>query len=274
MAEDALINQILHDTYRVEKLLAGGGMGDVYEAAHIKLSRKYALKVVSAEAAKNPAVVERFLTSWSTLSAMNHRHIAEATDYFEMPDGRPVLVMELLTGETLAHRIKYKGKVEVAEAALILRQVASGLQTAHKKRVVHADLRPEKILFCKTREKDDFVKIVGFGATIGASGNHQYLAPELVEFDGTGRLDHRIDEYSVAAMLFEMLTGRPPLHADDAAALRTKIKDEEPPKLREVRADIPEPVEYVIAKSLRKEPQRRYPSMGALSREFASTLAM
>lgn len=277
---DSLINQTLHDGYLVERLVAEGGMGVVYEAAHLHLARRFALKVLTPEAVARSGAAQRFEKDWSAVSALQHRHIADATDFFVLGDGRPVLVTEMLTARTLSERVAEKGRYEVAEASVILRQLCNGLQVAHKKRLVHGDLRPQKVLLCKTREKDDFVKIIGFGTTKLLDPDQwpvdelAYAAPERITLEGEPKVDHRADAYAVAAMVFEMLTGRPPLMAQGAGDLRKKVLEEEPPLLRSLREDVPESVEYVIAKSLRKEPARRYPSLGALSREFSSTLSV
>lgn len=277
---DSLINQTLHESYLIERLVAEGGMGVVYEAAHLRLARRFAIKVLTPAAVAQSGAAQRFEKDWSMVSSLQHRHIVDPTDFFMLPDGRPVLVTEMLTARTLSERVSEKGRFEVGETSVILRQICNGLQVAHKKRLVHGDLRPKKVLLCKTREKDDFVKIIGFGTTKLVSPEKlpveelAYLAPEQAVTSGEPKVDHRADAYSVAAMIFEMLTGRAPLMAETPAELRNKVLEEEPPLLRTVREDIPEPVEYVIAKSLRKEPQRRYPSLGALSREFSSTLSV
>jgi len=280
-----LIGQVLHDTYRIERLIGEGGMGAVYEAAHLRLVRRFAIKVLFPAVAAHPEALTRFRREAEITSALGHPHIVDVTDFYNMPDGTPYLVMELLDGEDLAGRLQRGPRLELREVASMLRQAASGLQAAHQQGIVHRDLKPSNIFLCRRGERDNFVKIVDFGIskvlssqsamtkTHAMMGTPFYMAPEQAE-QRAAEVDVRTDVYAMGTILYEMLAGRPPFLADSIPSLLYLIVHKDPPSIRSVRADVPEAVEHVIQKAMRKLPGERYGSIGEVWRDFASALDM
>jgi len=278
-----LIGQVLHDTYRVERLLGEGGMGAVYEASHLRLARRFAVKVLFPAVASNPEALARFKREATITSELHHPHIVEVIDFYHMSDGTPYLVMELLEGQDLATRIQRTGRLELLEVASILRQAASGLQAAHQHGIVHRDLKPQNIFLCRRGERDNFVKVVDFGISkvLGSQsamtrtgalmGTPFYMAPEQAE-QRASEVDLRTDVYAMGVILHEMLAGQVPFSADSIPSLLYLIVHKDPPALQSLRPDVPESIERVIQKAMRKRPDDRYQSMGVLSREFISAL--
>jgi eukaryotic-like serine/threonine-protein kinase len=187
---NGLIGQVLHDTYRIDRLLGEGGMGAVYAASHLRLARRFAIKMLFPAVAEHPEAMARFKREAEVTSALGHPNIVEVIDFYHMPDGTPYLVMELLEGEDLGARLLRTGRLPLDEAASILRQATSGLQAAHQLGIIHRDLKPQNIFLCRRREGGSLVKVVDFGIskvlgsrssmtkTHALLGTPNYMAPE------------------------------------------------------------------------------------------------
>ena len=188
-----MIGQVLHDTYRLERLLGTGGMGMVYEASHRRLARRFAVKVLAVAHAADPEAMERFKREAMTTSRLGHPHIVEVIDFHQTPEGTSYLVMELLEGEDLATRLRRPPRVELHELGWIVSQTASALQAAHNRGIVHRDLKPQNIFLCKAEDRPDFVKVIDFGVSkvLGVEGSMTstgavvgtpfYMAPEQAD---------------------------------------------------------------------------------------------
>jgi serine/threonine protein kinase len=133
------------NNYQVKSLLGEGGMGSVYLAQHPILDRRVAIKVLRRELAEDTGLVTRFINEARAASAIRHPNIIEVFDVGTLPDGLPYLMMELLEGETLAHRLLRRGRLTVVEAVEVALQAASALAAAHDKGIVHRDLKPENL---------------------------------------------------------------------------------------------------------------------------------
>ncbi len=278
-----LIGQVLQGTYRIESLLGEGGMGSVYEASHLRLSQRFAVKVLAPHVAEHPDAVVRFRREAEVTSAIGHPHIVLVIDFNHTGDGEPYIIMEMLEGEDLHSRIRRHIKLDLATAASIFRQTASALQAAHQKGVIHRDLKPKNGFLCKRGEMQDFVKVVDFGISkvLGADsvitqanqliGTPCYMAPEQAESDAS--VDLRSDVYSMGVILYEMLAGRPPFTGGPIPALLYQIVHRPPPPLLTFRSDIPHAVATLIDKALAKRPEHRFNSMKRFWRDFADVLA-
>lgn len=266
---------ILHETYRLERQLGEGGMGEVYVASHLRLERKFAVKLLVAEAARDEVALGRFQREARVTSALGHPHIVEVVDFNLTPEGRPYLVMELLEGEDLATRIRRDGAMGLARIASIVRQVTSALHAAHEKGVVHRDLKPENVFLCRRGALDDYVKLLDFGISkvLGSKtvetkqrtllGSPCYMSPEQAD-ERVSEVDVRTDVYSVGTMIFEMLAGAPPFEAASLPSLLYKIVHVAPPDLRALRPDAPAPLVQVVSIAMQKELDLRYPTAEAL----------
>jgi serine/threonine protein kinase/formylglycine-generating enzyme required for sulfatase activity len=282
-AAGVLIGQTLNDTYRIERVLGSGGMGAVYEASHVRLSKRFAVKMLFPQIVEHPEALARFRREAMVTSRLGHPHIVQVIDFNNTPDGAPYIVMELLDGEDLGARLQKSKRVELSQAASIFRQTALALDTAHKNAIVHRDLKPQNIFLCHWGERDDFVKVVDFGISkvVGSQtaltqdqafiGTPLYMSPEQANQEAAN-VDLRTDIYALGAIVFEMLAGRPPFVAPSLTRLLIMITSEEAPPIRSFRSDLPAPIETVLARSLRKKREDRQRSVREFWDEFSDAL--
>ena len=273
------IGQILHETYRIERLIGRGGMGAVYEASHLRLPRRFAVKLLFADVSEDSTAVERFQHEAMVTSRLGHPNIVEVVDFHHTDEGEPYIVMEMLDGEDLSERLTRVKRFTLDEALAVLEQAASALQAAHDEEIIHRDLKPQNIFLCDTRKQKDLVKVVDFGIakilgsrnimtkTKGIIGTPWYMSPERVKGE-TELVDHRADIFSMGAIMYELLTGQPPFVGETQAVL-FQIVYKEPTPLRSLRPDVPGDVEQAIARALAKEPGDRFSSMEDFARELA-----
>jgi serine/threonine protein kinase len=277
--EDPYLGTTLADTYRVTRVLGEGGMGRVYEAQHTRLQhRRFAIKVLHAEYARYPELVQRFQREAEAASRVRHDNVIEVYDVGRTDEGRPYLVTELLEGNDLGGRLKEVGKFERQLAVHVVRQVCAALEASHEQNVVHRDMKPENLFLLGDRERPH-VKILDFGIskvddaagtnltrTGMVMGTPAYMAPEQARGE---KVDHRADVYAVGAILYRLLTGRTPFDTDDAASAITAVLTIDPPRPRSVAPEVPEALELIIERAMAKNPDDRFSSM----HEFAEALA-
>ena len=258
--------------YRLLRWLGEGGMGVVYEAEHVDIERRVALKILRFDLSQQPEMAQVFRDEARAASKTGHPNIVEIYDFGELPDGRLFLCMELLTGADLVPPTETSVRPP-AEVIAILRQLCKGLGAAHKTGVVHRDVKPENIILARKNGRDGVVKIVDFGisAMLGArpdrrgkiAGTPHYMAPEQIRgkaFDG------RLDQYAVGCVAYELLTGRPPFPGEGLDEVLVAHIDEPPPSFRQSRPDLqlPPALEQVVLRCLAKAPDDRYPDMNEL----------
>ena len=146
---DSLLGTTVDGRYQIEKRIGEGGMGIVYLAKHAMLGKKLGLKVLRGEMARDPEVVQRFITEAQSATSIGHENIIDISDFGRLPDGTVYFVMEFLDGEALTDMIKRGGSVPVRDAVHIIRQIASALGAAHSRGIVHRDLKPDNIFLIK-----------------------------------------------------------------------------------------------------------------------------
>jgi hypothetical protein len=261
---------VLANRYRLVGQLSSGGMGSVWEAEDTVLHRRVAVKVLSDGLAADDRFEERFLREARAAAGLSHQNVAGVFDYGE-DKGSPFMVMELIDGETLAHRIGI-GPLDPAEAVRIAVEVADALQAAHDSGMVHRDVKPGNVMLTPTGD----VKVMDFGivAAAGASpltatghtlGTATYISPEQAQGD---RVDGRSDVYSLGVVLFEMLAGRPPFTGESPVAMVAAHAQEPPPPLLGSLPGVPAHVAAACERALAKDPRDR-PQSAA---EFADML--
>jgi serine/threonine protein kinase len=254
--------------YRVVSFLGDGGMGVVYEAEHVDLERRVALKVLHRDLSRKPGAIKMFRDEARAASKVGAEQIVQLFDFAALPDGRVMFTMELLQGPTLFEALE-QGPMAPARAVGVLRQVCKGLSAAHRAGVIHRDVKPENVVLETRRGRPDAVKILDFGiaTVVGeaterplAAGTPLYLAPELVSASTS---DHRVDVYAFGCMAYEMLTGRPPFDAPDGEVATVLRKHVEEPVVSPsvLLARIPEALSRVVLRCLEKNPDRRPSSM-------------
>jgi hypothetical protein len=273
--DTARLTTALGDRYRIERELGAGGMATVYLAQDLKHDRQVALKVLRPELG---AVLgsDRFLAEIKITARLDHPHILTLIDS-GATDGLFFYVLPFVRGESLRDKLNREKQLGLEEALRITTQVASALDYAHRQGVVHRDIKPENILI-----QEGEAMLADFGIALAvkeAGGNRltetglslgtpQYMSPEQATGDRT--LDARSDVYSLAAVLYEMLAGEPPVTGPNAQAMIAKLMTERPTKLRVVRDTVPEGIETAVAKALAKTPADRFAGAG----EFARALAV
>lgn len=263
--------------YEVLSLLGVGGMGYVYEARHRALNKVYALKTIRADRMKE-TIWRRMQVEAQAIARMNHPNIVGIHN-FGMHDGRPFYVMDLLKGTSLAEKLK-KGPLPIEQALQIIIEVCCGLNYAHKKGIIHRDIKPGNIILLQSADASGAtVKIVDFGIAklAGTSdpnnqnltsmgeifGSPLYMSPEQCLSE---RTDARSDVYSVGCTLFETLTGQPPFRGNNQLQTMMLHQSEAAPTLAEKaqKQHFPDALELVLAKMLAKKPMERYQSLAAV----------
>ncbi|HEX2676422.1 MAG TPA: serine/threonine-protein kinase, partial [Polyangiales bacterium] len=273
---DPLINTTLDGRYRILRAIGEGGMGVVYEAEHVLIEKRVAIKVLRESFTRRPDVVERFRQEAKSASRIGHPNIVDVSDFGETPNRASYIVMEMLKGEDLADILTRECALAPTRAVTIVYQVAKALAAAHKKNIIHRDLKPENIYLIEREGQPDFVKVVDFGVakmsdieTLGGRkltrtgmifGTPEYMSPEHA---GGKSLDHRVDIYAVGVILYELLTGRVPFEGDNFMEVLSKHGHDPVPELRSVNPGtrVSPELARAVARALEKDPERRYQSM-------------
>jgi len=261
----------LRSKYTVEREIGAGGMATVYLARDLKHDREVALKVLRPELSAVLGV-DRFLNEIRIAAQLDHPHILTLIDSGEA-DGLLYYVLPYVRGESLRKRLDHERQLSVDDALAITRQVASALDYAHAKGVVHRDVKPENILI---HEGEAILTDFGIAMAVKQAGGNrltetglslgtpQYMSPEQATGDRT--LDARSDVYSLAAVLYEMLAGEPPHNGPTSQAVIAKLMTERATRLRVLRDTVPEGVDAAVARALAKVPADRYSNAGQFSR--------
>ncbi len=276
--EDPLIGELIGETYCITGIVGEGGMASVYEAEHARLPKRFAVKVLLAELARNAEAIGRFEREAQAAARIIHPHVLDVVDVLHTADGRPCLVTELLEGEELGSLVDRVHKLALVPAIEICRQACRGLAAAHANGVVHRDLKPANLFLCRREDGGFHVKILDFGVakmTDGANltrvgtvvGTPAYMAPEQAR--GLPDVDARTDVYAIGAVLYQLVSGRPPFEEDDPAKVLLRVATESPPPLRSIDPSLPLPVCHLIARAMAHSVHERVPSAA----EFARALA-
>ena len=267
----SLIGQVVEGRYRVDRLIGKGGMGVVYEAHHLLIRRKVALKVLTANAVFLPERAERFRREALAAAAVGSSHVVDVLDMGQLESGSPYIVLEHLDGVDLGYAVAVAERFGVSRAVHVLCQLCDALSAVHASGIVHRDLKPENVFLIVRDGQPDFAKVLDFGICkfLESAGTHLtetgetlgtplFMAPEQVE--GRRDVDHRADIYALGALLFFMLTGRAPFDAPSLPMLFVHICNEPPPKLRTLLEGVPGELDYVVQRALSKRPADRFGS--------------
>jgi serine/threonine protein kinase len=282
------------NNYEVTALLGTGGMGAVYLARHPLIDRRVAVKILKPEYARDQVLVQRVFNEARATNSIRHPNIVDVLDVGVLPDGLPYIVMELLEGESLAHRIERLQRLSPSEAVLVAREAASALAAAHAKGIVHRDLKPDNVFLASDPDTGVRVKVLDFGIAklrremaagsveTGAGsilGTPPYMSPEQCR-GVSADVDHRADIYALGIILYEMLTGAPPFEAEGFGDVMMMHMSRPPRPPRELNPDIPPALEQLILTTLSKKREDRPQTMdelreklGGLPRASSSALA-
>ena len=254
---------------RIVRRLGEGGMGTVFEVEHELTHHRRALKLLHAELASMPSVVERFLREASAAGRIGNPHIVETFDAGLLESGEPYIVMELLQGKSLAEVIQETGPLDVCRACDVLIQACNAVHSAHAAGIIHRDLKPENLFL--SEPNCSFVKILDFGIskfdemktgveglTMEGSpiGTPYYMSPEQIR--GEKDVDTRTDVYALGVVLYECLTGLRPFESDNLLQLIHLVSRGVYEAAARVRPTLPPGVDEVIAKAMALDRSHRY----------------
>jgi len=256
------------DHYQIRSHMAQGGMSDIYRAYDLLNGKEVVLKIPDKMMIGDPAQYERFQRELEVMNTLKHPAIQHGLGSGQY-NRTPYLVTELIDGQSMRDLIRSKAPLPPDEAVSLIRKVADGMYFCHQNHVVHRDLKPENILI----KSDGQPVILDFGLALtkashrvtyanlsGTAGTPDYMAPEQIEGH---RGDERTDEYAIGTMLYELLAGKTPFSGDTAMAIMAQHVQGAVPRLDKEQPGVSPQLAAVVAKSLQRNPDDRYPNLGA-----------
>src|SRR5438270_4939712 len=283
------VGAVLVGKYKTTRGIGRGGMAAVYEAVHISLNKRIAIKVLAAELSASTIVIERCFREARAAASVKSPYIVDVYDSGRLDDGRPYIAMEMLEGESLYDRMARVRIIDVDTTIRVIVHSAKGLMKAHAAGIVHRDLKPENIFLTKGEDSDDICKILDFGlakfyAPVNPEdkaqkrltregavfGTPAYMSPEQVK--GQGNVDHRADLWALGCMAYECLIGRPVWNMDQGVAMTfASIATGPIPVPSAARADLPPALDAWFKKCLERDPAKRYQSARELADAFVES---
>ena len=274
--EPARLQRAIGTQLELGRLIGRGGYAEVFAVRDLRLKRELAIKVLRPDLIVTPSILARFRREAEAVAALNHPNIVPVYDIGES-DGICFIMMPLIQGESLKSVLLRQRRLPFDEVRRIVREAADALGAAHKAGVVHRDIKPENIMLegperrvrlmdfgiAKAMDSGE-AQLTGTGVIVGTP---QYMSPE--QASGDPNIDHRADQYSLAVVAYQMVSGRPPFEGETARAIMAKQLLEEPTPLPELVDNLPGPVSAALFRALQKDPKKRFDSIG----EFAETLA-
>jgi serine/threonine-protein kinase len=273
---------VLGGKYRVERVLGAGGMGVVMEATHLVLQQRVAVKCLLRAAAITPDGINRFLREGRAAARLQNEHVSRVMDVGQLESGEPYLVMEMLRGRDLSEVVREDGPLPVPVAVGYVLQACEAIAEAHAVGIVHRDLKPSNLFVTARPDSTPLVKVLDFGiskltgadqgegvdaAMTGTNaflGSPMYMSPEQMK--SSRNVDVRTDIWSLGAILYELLTGRPPFAAENVLGLIAVMASEPPKPPRSLRPDLPEALESAILACHEKDPSRRVQTVADLAK--------
>ncbi len=269
--------EILAGKYRVERLLAAGGMGVVVQATHLDLDRAVALKFIRGEHADNPELAERFALEARAAARLKSEHACRVLDVGRLDTGTQYIVMELLEGEDLAARLARDGRLPTEQAIDWLLQASEAVAEAHSLGIVHRDLKPENLFLARQPDGSLVVKVLDFGisqqtgrvkrsrsltAPSAIMGSPHYMAPEQML---ASPVDQRADIWALGVILFELLSGRCAFEGDTVPEICAQVIAKAPTSLASLGLTLPPKLERGLLRCLAKDPAQRHATVAALA---------
>ncbi|MCA9654655.1 MAG: serine/threonine protein kinase, partial [Myxococcales bacterium] len=260
---------VLDGRYQIGRVLGAGGMGAVFEARHLRLDRRVAVKVLKPTLMHRDDYVKRFLREARAASKIRHPNVVEIIDYGEMSDRTVYTVMELLLGEDLSSRLKRVGRMSWSQSRWILVQIVRALHAAHSQGIIHRDIKPANCFLLAGVEGQELVKVLDFGiakldqleaderpltGTSEILGTPSYMAPEMARGISA---DARSEVYSVGVLAYRMLGGKVPFDGNNAFDVLLQHATQPPPPLQRLAPDLPPQVVELVHQPLPKDPEAR-----------------
>lgn len=255
--------------YRLRGKIGSGGMGDVYLAEHRLLKRTCAVKLIRADLSEDPVILKRFELEVQTTATLTHWNTVQVFDYGQMTDGTFFYVMEYLHGRNLKQTVDQTGPMPEDRVVFVLRQICSALREAAARKLVHRDIKPSNVFLAQIGERFDVAKLLDFGLVRPLAalrdpelsgvnelkGSPRYMCPEQAQGISP---DTRGDLYSLGAVAFFLLTGRPPFILEKTLQLVVAHASQAPPTFEDVGASVSPELEAIVLKCLAKKPEDRF----------------
>jgi serine/threonine protein kinase len=276
------IGELVAGKYRIERIIGQGGMGVVVAAMHEQLGQRVAIKMLLQEAKASPNAIARFMREARAAASIRGEHVARVLDVGELEGGAPYIVMEYLEGRDLSETLAKDGPLMVEEAVSYVLQACEAIAEAHAAGIIHRDLKPSNLFVTSGPDGTPLVKVLDFGiskalltsgsgtgsenkltTTSSFVGSPVYSPPEqLVQ---SSDVDARADIWSIGTILFEALAGRAPFVGDSVMHVASRIFNEAPTPLSELRPDLPPELSAVVMRCLRKRREDRYSDVSELA---------
>jgi len=272
---------VIGGKYRIDSLLAEGGMGIIYRGTHLVLDQLVAIKVVKPELTHRPDAVARFLREARTIAALRGEHVARVLDSGCIKDGPPYMVLEYLEGVDLRTWLQGRGPLPVPRAVDYVLQACVALAEAHGQGMVHRDIKPENLFLTRQPDGSECIKVLDFGiskridnahgrsytAEGQSLGSPHYMAPE--QMSTPGEVDARADVWSLGVVMFELISGRLPFDGESVATVCARVICKPPCPLKTVCPDAPAGLEAAILRCLGKRTADRYATVYELADALA-----
>ena len=272
------VGDIIADKYRVDGQLGEGGMAVVFAAHHLLLDKPIAVKLLSPELPRLPQIIERFLTEARAAARVDSPHVARVMDVGVLVNGLPYMVMERLDGCDLEELLRLEKRLAIGDAVDYVLQALQGLAHAHTLGVIHRDLKPSNLFLAHQADGSAIVKILDFGIAKldkvsratqqgQAVGSPTYMSPEHIR--NIGAIDHRTDIWAMGVVLYELLTGRPPVEEEGVGETLAAVLNKRPPPPSALRPEIPPGLDAAIMRCLEHDPTNRWPDVAHFARAIA-----
>jgi serine/threonine-protein kinase len=269
---------LVNGKYRIEHVVAEGGMGVVVAARHLELDQRVAIKFLREDAVGDPEAVARFEREGRTAIKIKSEHAMKVMDVGALESGTPYIVMEHLEGEDLASWLRTRGALRLNTAVEFMLQICDAISEAHALGFVHRDLKPSNLFVTLRANGRMAIKVLDFGISKlttdrsltrrnVAIGSPCYMSPEQITC--AVEIDRRADIWALGVTMFEMLTGSVPFDGDTTPRLCSKILTDPAPLVRELRPNVPEGLERAIAKCLQKQREERFEDVSELAAALA-----
>jgi eukaryotic-like serine/threonine-protein kinase len=284
MPERFVTGDVLVSKFRILRVVGEGGMGTVYEAEHLSLGERVAIKVLHTGGDTGARLTQRLLREARAAARIKSEHVARVNDFGALRDGSPFLVMELVDGPSLARVLRDDGPLSPELALRYTMEICLALAEAHALGIVHRDIKPSNLIIARRRDGSNLLKVLDFGVakqlaagastmtgSSGVLGSPNYMSPEQIR--NAHSVDERTDIWSIGVVLYEMLTGRLPFEAFTAPGVLAAISADEPVAPRERRPDLGPALEQVVLRCLAKQREQRQPRVVELAAELSPHVA-
>lgn len=270
---------VIAGKYRIDDVIAEGGMGVVYKGWHLLLEHPIAVKVVRPEYMHHAEAAARFVNEAKTCAQLHGIHATHVLDLGRIENGPPMMVLEYLEGFDLRRLLSRQGPLSLGSTIDYVLQACEALAEVHSQGLVHRDLKPENLVITQLPDGTELLKLIDFGIAkrLGSPersltqqgygfGSPDYMAPE--QMSNPEQVDARADIWSMGVILFELLTNSVPFRGETVQAKCANVICDEPIALRSIRPELPVQLERVVFRCIRKAPEERYRDVGELAREL------